>query len=65
VEYEVLFRALVRDAWTVAHYSFTIDGPTDQTFLTGDDLSATVFVERTTPTGFYSVAVKILDLSTA
>jgi hypothetical protein len=64
VQYEVLFRPRTSDPWTAASFSFTSDGSTDETILTGDDLPATVFVERTTPTGFYSVAIKILDLTT-
>jgi Rieske Fe-S protein len=65
VEYEVLFRARIRDSWTVVPFSSTVDGPADEMSLIGDDLPATVFVavfvDPTTPAGFYSVAIKILD----
>jgi nitrite reductase/ring-hydroxylating ferredoxin subunit len=63
VEYEVLFRARIRDPWRAVPFSMTVDGAADQLSVIGDDLPASVFVDRTTPTGFFSVAIKILDLS--
>jgi Rieske Fe-S protein len=63
VEYEVRFRARIENPWTVAPFATSLDGPADQMSLIGDEQPATVFVERTTVAGFFSVAVKVLDLT--
>ena len=71
VEYEVMFRERVQDAWTVIPFALTLGGTANQLSLTGADITppsetgspARVFVNRTTPTGFYSVGIKLLDLT--
>ena len=63
VEYEVQFRQRVRDSWSPVPFALTADGAADQTSLIGAGSPATVFVDRTTPTGFYSVSIKIIDLT--
>jgi len=63
VEYELRFGSSLRDEWTLVPFSLTSDGPADQFSLIGDDLPATMFADRTTPTGFFSVSIKILDLT--
>lgn len=65
VEYEVRFRETVTAPWMVVPFSLTSEGPADQLFYLGDDLTATVYVGRTAASGFYAVAIKILDLTNA
>ena len=63
VEYEVQFRQRARDPWSPVPFSLTADGLADQSSLVADGSPASVFVDRTTPTGFYSVSIKIIDLT--
>ena len=63
VEYEVQFRQRARDLWSPVPFALTADGTADQSSLVGNGLPASVFVDRTTPTGFYSISIKILDLT--
>ena len=63
VEYEVRFREKMQDEWTVAPFSLTLEGAANQMSLIGDDQPATVYVERSTPSGFYGVSIKILNLT--
>jgi Rieske Fe-S protein len=67
VEYEVRFRAGLNavDNWTVVPFSLTGDGPADQQVFTGgnDDEDVAVYVDRTTPAGFYAVAIRMLDVT--
>jgi len=64
MDYEVLFRSRITDPWSPSSFSLTTNGAADQNVLTGDDQPATIYVERTTPAGFFSVAIKTLDLTT-
>lgn len=63
VEYEVTFREHLQDVWSVVLFSLSPDEPADQFSLLGSGTPAAVFVNRTTATGFYSVAIKIIDLT--
>ena len=63
VEYEVQFRQRVRDPWTPVNFALAVDGPADQSSLFGNGAPATVYVDRATPTGFYTVSIKIIDLT--
>jgi Rieske Fe-S protein len=63
VEYDVRFRARIENPWTVVPFATSPNGPADQMSLIGDEQPATVFVVPTTVAGFYSVAVKVLDLT--
>jgi Rieske Fe-S protein len=61
VEYEVKFRQSFAQPWSVIPFALTLNGPTDQQSLVGDGNAASVFVPRTTATGFYVVSVKVFD----
>ncbi len=63
VEYEVQFRQSAHDAWRPVPFALTAGGTADQTSLVGNGLPASAFVDRTTPTGFYTVSIKTLDLT--
>ena len=63
VEYEVHFRERMRDAWAMVPFSTTLDGPEDSLSVIGNELPASIYVSRTKPTGFYAVAVKVLNLT--
>jgi Rieske Fe-S protein len=56
VKYEVRFRrALGEGDWVAVRFAATETGPLDQTVLNGTAGTATVFVEKTEQTGFFSV----------
>lgn len=61
--YEVCFREHVGQAWVAIPFALTLGGTADQLTLTGDNALKSVFVNRTTPTGFYSVGIKLIDLT--
>ena len=63
VEYEVKFRQRVSDAWMTVPFSSTADGPAEQSSIVGDGTIAALFVDRTAATGFYSVAIRLIDLN--
>jgi Rieske Fe-S protein len=63
VEYEVRFRERLRDEWTTIPFSTTLDGPEDMLSVIGTDFNASVYVSRMKPTGFYAVAIKVLNLT--
>jgi len=63
VEYEVKFREHIGHDWTVIPFASSLNGAADQHSTFGDGQPAAVFVDRTTATGFYSVAIKIIDLT--
>lgn len=62
VSYEVRFRQRMTDEWTVVPFSTTPDGPLDQMAWVGFEGETEVFVERETATGFYAVAIQLLEL---
>lgn len=62
-EYEIKFRAKMQDEWSVVPFALALDEPAEQFSLLGDEQPATVFVDRTTQAGFYSVAIKVLNLT--
>ena len=63
VQYEARFREKVSDEWTVVPFALLENAPTEHNTLLGDGLPARIFVDRTTSTGFFSVAVLLLDLT--
>ena len=63
VQYEVYFRERSQDPWTVVSFATTPDGPADQMFLTANGAPATMFVDRATSTGYYAVAMRLLDVT--
>lgn len=64
VAYEVRFREQVNSAGTVVPFALALNGAADQTSLSNEfGGPATVFVDRNTATGFYTVDMKVLDLT--
>lgn len=61
VDYEVRFRPTVAAPWSVVSFATSLNGPADNKFLTGDGLPTTVFVNRTTPAGFFCVAIIVRE----
>lgn len=71
VEYEVFFRPTVTAPWTAVPFALSLTGPANQTSFVGPTITfpsevgapASLFVDRTAPTGFYSIGIKLLDLT--
>ena len=65
VEYEVRYRASLAEDWAVAPFALEAEAPADQLVLDGgnNEHDATVYVDRTTPAGFYAVSIRMLDLT--
>ena len=65
VEYELHFREKATDPWTIVPFSLTPEGPiTEEVFVHQDNITATSFyVERSAPTGFYSVGMRLKDVT--
>src|SRR5207249_7958890 len=63
VQYELYFRERSQDPWMIIPFATTPDGPADQTFLTANGAPATMYVDRATATGFYAVAMRMLDVT--
>jgi len=60
VKYQVLFRqSLLGDAGVVVPFATTIEGAATAMVLTGNNTVATLFVDRTSDAGFYSIAVQV------
>ena len=62
VTYTLSFRRRPQDPWTSAAFSLTPDGVADQTSLTTFAGDVSVYVERTTPGGFYAVGMTLSEL---
>ena len=60
VFYEVRFREKLTDPWQTASFSRTPNGPANEQLLLGDGDPNSLYVDRTTPTGFYAVSM-VLD----
>lgn len=70
VDYEVYFRENINQPWTVIPFSTTLNGTADQLTFTGqfsflheNGSPASLYVNRTTATGFYSVGIKTSALT--
>jgi len=63
VTYEIRFRAGPREAWTVVPFAMLPEEPATNTSLIGDDLVDSVYVDRPTAAGFFTVSVQVLDLT--
>ena len=61
VKYQVYFRQSVTDAGAVVPFSTTSDGVAGSSVLTGNNATATLFVDRTNDTGFYSIVVQVVQ----
>lgn len=59
LKYQVRFHQSAADAGAVVPFSTTETGAVTPTVLTGNNLTATVYVDRTNDTGFYTVAVQV------
>ncbi len=62
VTYEVSFRERLQDNWTRVSFATTPDGPADQTSLAGLGTPATIYLNRTTPTGLYAVSMDLFEI---
>jgi Rieske Fe-S protein len=62
VSYEVRFRPTATSPWIVVPFATTVGGPVTNTVFTGNGSTATVFVERAAPAGFFSVAIVVQEV---
>lgn len=62
VFYEVRFREKLTDAWEPISFSRTPTGATDEQLLLGNGDINAIYVDRTTPTGFYAVAMVLEEV---
>lgn len=63
VVYEVRFREKLSDAWSTIPFSRTPNGPAEESELVGEDAPVTLYLDRTTPTGFYAAAMRLVDVT--
>lgn len=59
VNYQVLLRESIADEGSVIPFATQLDGEANSTTLRGTGSNATVFLDRTAESGFYSVAVQV------
>jgi len=57
VFYEVRFREKLTDPWQRAFFSRTPGGPANEELLLGNGDPNTLYLDRTTPTGFYAISM--------
>lgn len=62
ITYEVSFRQKETDPWTLASFATTPTGPANQTSLTAFAGDVSVYVDRTTSTGFYAVSMRLSEV---
>ena len=62
IAYEVLFSTRPQGPWTVATFAITPTGPANQTSFTTKAGDATLYLDRTTATGFYAVRMKLSEV---
>ena len=62
INYEVWFQETLDQSPAVVPFSTTPDGPLDRRVQPGIDDFAVVYVDRETPTGFYSVASRTMPV---
>ena len=60
--YEVKFREHLSGPWTSATFATTPTGPANQTSLTTFAGNTSVYLDRTTATGYYALAVKLSEV---
>ena len=63
VFYEIHFREKLSDAWSPIPFARTPNGPADETVLLGEDIPVAVYLDRTTPTGFYAASMRLSDVT--
>lgn len=59
LDFEVLFRASLSEAWKPIPFALTPEAPARQTVFPGIDDFANLYVDRTGEAGFYAVAIRI------
>jgi Rieske Fe-S protein len=62
VFYEVRFREKLTDPWQPASFSRTPTGPANEQLLLGNGDPNTVYLDRTTSTGFYAVSMVLNEV---
>ncbi|HTD87806.1 MAG TPA: Rieske 2Fe-2S domain-containing protein [Candidatus Binatia bacterium] len=62
VYYEVRFREKLTDPWQPISFSRTPTGPANEQLLLGDGDPNRLYVDRTTPTGFYAVSMVLEEV---
>jgi Rieske Fe-S protein len=62
VQYQANFRQRVNDAWSVIPFALTQDGPVDQTILDPVNAMETMYVPRSTTSGFYAVSMVLAEV---
>lgn len=62
VFYEVRFREKLTDPWQPTFFSVTPAGPANEQLLLGNGDPNTLYVDRTTPTGFYAVSMVLNEV---
>ena len=62
VTYEVMFRQSVQDEWTIASFALSPTGPVDQTSLNGTGDPVSIYLNRSTSSGFYAVSMKLYEV---
>jgi Rieske Fe-S protein len=63
VLYEVRHRATLHSDWMPVRFAISETGPIDQAELSGTDLEESIYVSRIGSTGFFSIAIRVLDLT--
>ena len=59
--YQVRIRNAIGSDWTITSFATTANGAATATVFTGTGAMATLFVDRTTPTGFYAVTLRAIQ----
>jgi Rieske Fe-S protein len=62
VTYEVVFSTSPQGPWSVASFATTPTGPANQTSINTFGGDATLYLDRTTATGFYAVGMKLTEV---
>jgi Rieske Fe-S protein len=62
ITYQVHFRARITDPWAIIPFSTTPDGPANETAFFAISLPASLYVDRTTATGFYAVSMLLAEV---
>ena len=62
ITYEVVFSPSPQGPWSVAPFATTAAGPATQTTLTTMGGDATLYLDRTTATGYYAVGMKLTEV---
>jgi Rieske Fe-S protein len=61
-QYQVRFRATATDPWVTVPFATTSTGAATNTVLTGSGSAKTVYVDRTSAAGFYTIVILISEV---